>query len=391
MEASVCTWMARSRKVGDLCQMECSSNAQQRSQPTRTVVQYIKGKMHAWEEHDLDGKNCMCIVQTQPARGILESAEAARLLEESANWGQPDSQGNQQQLPHGLADRMDAFFSTWPNSNSSAYQDHLLQSQLRTHHTEAVNLSALATSGQPVADTLSFPWYNAGRLVASFQDSTQWCTLFLVSPYLALTNAHCVFTKEGEQASAIFAAPAQYVSEGVVVHPYGTVGACNFAWPDLYDPTTDDPDNFAFDYAAVFLSPGQTSSALEAMTFMPIEFNPQLATGTTTNMIGYESEQMMAYSGSTTSFTFNSELTAGGRILYFAMPAGAGSSGGPIWLLSSESRRAIALNSGVMTITAVQSDGSTLEYMREVGTRFVPQNQDLIMDWLNSAANHQLC
>lgn len=393
MKAFLWTWTVWTRKTPDLCVTECTSETQSEKKPNRVVVQYIQGTVHAWEEHVLESERCMCIVQIQPNRKHLKPAEATRLLESSDNWRQADHQENLQKLQKELAGKVSHPVSaTWPPGNSSAFgDDRLPQYRIRTNETEVMDLSILATSGQPVANTTEFPWYNVGRLVSNFRNSTGLCSFFLVSPYLALTNAHCLFTEEGERTNAIFAAPAQYVSEGRIVHPYGTFRACSFAWPDSYEPTAADPGNFASDYAAAFISRSPTSTILEGMTFMPLEFDTELSIGTTLNMAGYSTEQMMKFTGSTTSFTFHPDLSSDGRILYFAMPAGPGSSGGPVWLRDSAAPRAIALNAGVMIILSEGIDGSTQEFVREVGTRFVPQNYDLITSWLEEANNHQSC
>ncbi|MBK8098083.1 MAG: trypsin-like serine protease [Planctomycetes bacterium] len=186
----------------------------------------------------------------------------------------------------------------------------------------------------------------------------------LVSPYTVLTAAHCVYDLGSgyKSASSIQVSPAQYVSGGSLVRPWGSRTAVRLRTNSLYAGASSSTA-YLYDYGAAFLD-----SAFGGLTvFMPLKF---AYSPSSVNMAGYPATSP---TGGSTFFQFwesDSVASVGDRYLLSNVRSVGGASGCPIWSVVSGTRYQVAINRGHTTDC------------NSVGVRLISANCDLIKTWL---------
>ncbi len=381
--------------------------------PNRRVLQVIDGVVHRWAEYDLDADTSMCIILERPEFQILSAGEASELMARSSTWEVrlPDPE-HWEILPHdapeldlpppvidfGAVPRADISPSTTlPDTEyipaessrrglaaSEPQRDPIYSPQLQQNNAQT-DISPQVVIGdeddrvrRSLSQVQSHPWNTIGHLSQQYPTMNRYrCTAFLVGPYLALTNGHCVYNDErddeGVTVRAAELSPGQFsAGQGEeIIRPYGTHPVyrvrLNSGW-------TNDEWAWHFDYAGLNLSRPFT----EITTFMPLVFEDPGAQ--TMNTSGYprlvhedtddEEDPSMAQWWNASDST-----SIGGtndRLLFHDADSSGGQSGSPLWRFISPDRRVIAVH-------CCGSDDNQINW----GPRLVSQNQNLIENWLD--------
>ncbi len=381
--------------------------------PNRRVLQVIDGVVHRWAEYDLDADTSMCIILERPEFQILSAGEASELMARSSTWEVrlPDPE-HWEILPHdapeldlpppvidfGAVPRADISPSTTlPDTEyipaessrrglaaSEPQRDPIYSPQLQQNNAQT-DISPQVVIGdeddrvrRSLSQVQSHPWNTIGHLSQQYPTMNRYrCTAFLVGPYLALTNGHCVYNDErddeGGTVRAAELSPGQFsAGQGEeIIRPYGTHPVyrvrLNSGW-------TNDEWAWHFDYAGLNLSRPFT----EITTFMPLVFEDPGAQ--TMNTSGYprlvhedtddEEDPSMAQWWNASDST-----SIGGtndRLLFHDADSSGGQSGSPLWRFISPDRRVIAVH-------CCGSDDNQINW----GPRLVSQNQNLIENWLD--------
>ena len=358
-------------------------------EPSWRVVQVIRGQLHQWEEYQLDG-GAFCIVKLYPNRKVLGVLEAQKLLMLSklsdavqapdSTWAEflpsrrATSNLSAEDLPYSINDTT----SWYEERSGSTFTDvSVSASDQRAGGREGlpwIGKTENGTAGRvvigedertEVKDTQKFPYQGIGYVEMIWPNGAMGrCTAFLVSPFVALTNAHCIYRENwgGWIGEATFS-PAQYMTEdGVLSRPYGTSITCNVATNTGYIHRP----NSAQDYAAIFFSnpvPGMG-------TFIPLvfPFTPKL--GSKLFMAGYPglpqevfSEEMWESSGEV--------VTVSDRLIQYTVDTSAGQSGSPLFRPVGFLLDHAAI--GLHAFGRLEGNG---------GPRFVQENEALIFNWM---------
>ncbi len=350
------------------------------ARPNRTVLQVIDGVLHRWAEHDLDQGLRLCLVLALPEARALSAAEASELLERSRAWelNLPDSEG-------------------WERLSSDSWELDALAPDMSFQIPSAAGSDRVGGSGSVGAElpnaatpdsgvigddnrvrrslneSQNQPWNTIGYFLhEGAQGGLFRCTAFLVSPHLALTNAHCVRKSFTGLIRAGRFSPGQF-SAGAgedIIRPYGSRPIYEFHAAPGY-ASNPHPRH---DYAGLHL----TRPFTQITTFMPLVFEDPGSPILNNSGYPYEvhlgtpAEESPTYAqwGHFSSLSYVSGPD--NSLMYHDADVSPGQSGSPLWRLVSGQRRVIA----------ILCCGDP-EVQLNLGPRLSNQNLDLIQSWLS--------
>lgn len=371
-------------------------------EPNRRVLQVIEMTIHRWAEYDLDEGRAMCIVLERPEARLLDVGEALDLLHRSRAWEAPlpefehwerlPSDAWQLQAPAPVLD------FTQPPSGEFSVDARLPDTEyvpgeretsvgIGSESGDPRSLSEIATRvvigddderlRRSLSHVQNHPWNTIGFFLHQYPFGTiARCTAFLVGPYLALTNGHCVYNDErnnrGGTIRAGELAPGQFsAGQGEeVIRPFGNHPVYRVR---LNNGWVNDESAWHYDYAGLNLS----RPFSDITTFMPLVFEDPGAQ--TLNTSGYPRDVFVdtedQESPSHAQWWSSSEETSIGgtndRLMYHDADTSGGHSGSPLWRFISPDRRVVAIH-------CCGSDDLEINW----GPRLVSQNQGLIENWL---------
>ncbi|MCX7014800.1 MAG: pre-peptidase C-terminal domain-containing protein [Candidatus Sumerlaeota bacterium] len=362
------------------------------SKPSRTVVQYIDGRLCEWDEYDQSVQNGVpqfSIVMKQPYPGPMSKEDAQVLLSASRQWVQ------------GLPNPKEAVTLPPDDPRLTAPPRYRLFSQRRpalappagapqpdtsapTVATQAPRLAAGAAgktgagagavipntlvgpdNRTRVSDATIYPWNTMCYIYDEFPDnSAARATGYLVGPHVMLTAGHMVYDgAAGGYATALELAPGQnQKAQGhPVVRPFGDRWAAAVATNSQYRGS----ESFDYDYGAAFFN----ASFGGMSTFMPLEFD---TTPSAISIAGYpvavqnetNSNALWLGAGSITSFD--------SRLFYHNVDTSPGNSGSAIWTYNP--------TTGARRVVGIHTFGGP-----NGGTRLVSLNHDTIVSWMQWA------
>lgn len=352
-------------------------------------MQVIRGQLHQWEEYQLHG-GTFCIVKLYPKRkalGILEAQKFLTLSKLSEQVQAPDPTWVDFLPSRSAISNLSAEDPPYSINNTTSWYQEISGSTLTDISVSAFDLQAGGREALPwigitengtagrvvigederteVQDTQKFPYQGIGYVEMTWPTGAMSrCTAFLVSPFVALTNAHCIYRENwgGWIEEASFS-PAQYVTtDSVLSRPYGTSISCNVATNTGYIHRP----NSAQDYAAIFFS----NPVAGLGTFMPLvfPFTPKL--DSKLFMAGYPGLPQQVFSEN--MWESSGEVVAvSDRLLQYTVDTSAGQSGSPLF-------RPVGFvfdhaTIGMHAFGRLEGNG---------GPRFVPANEALIFNWM---------
>lgn len=369
---------------------DCPDDLDQQS-ASRVVMQHIDGLFYKWEEYDLDDNGAFCIYMQKPERRMLSLGEAKALLEESAGWIDEHPPENKLKLLDPMHPSLQGLPVEAPvsidlpilNGKLSIGQDQ--PAKVLSHNDVPLQEERTAAGDndtrERVTETTSYPWNTVGYIVVRFNSDGKMGrgSGFIVTPYMVLTAAHVVYSRErDEYVGGVHFVPGQHQeSEGeAVIQPYGSFTADSWHTDNIYtDPDTPDGDRHMSDYAAIFFNGSFTDAGVS--TYMPIMFDNSPKIDDVINVAGYPTEvQGESNSNAMWFSTGRISRTDESRIIHEAYIS-SGNSGGPVWQkLASGQRRVIAVN-----VAEGDDDGELGHF--GLGTRLAQHNQHMIEEWMS--------
>lgn len=314
------------------------------------VMQIIDGRFHKWLEFtrtDSPGH----IYMIEPQKGFLATKEKDLFFAASSSW----------QVKRQAGSALD---------KQSAAGYHTIDLKVAftpgtlTRQSMVDNRTLLSNS-----KSTSYPYYNIGFLTANYSDCRVRGSGFLISPYVALTNAHNVYSVDtGGWFKDIFFSPGQYeTAELQAATPFGTkkVASAEANQNFIMHENNAAPDQAVqFDYAALFFD--EPFSGID--TFVPLEFNllPEevIVAGYPGIVKDTETQGMWQATGRL--------LEASDYCLFYNAYTSAGSSGSPVFSYNSQ-----ANSYRVVGIHSFASSGNF-----SGGPHFNDLNQEILEAWL---------
>lgn len=367
----------------------CPFSLRAAPEPSWRVAQVIRGQLHRWEEHQLD-EHTSCIIKLYPKRKVLGDLEAKKFLDLTSFWeffAGPypsweevlDSRDVSFGLPAERAPYSENDTKSWYDRRSGLpYSDaEVSRSDSETKGREAplwIGLPENGTDGRvvigtdlrtQVQDTRKFPYQTIGYVEMSWPSAARSrCTAFLISPFVALTNAHCVYSEnQGGWVDEAKFAPAQYVtSDNFLSRPYGSGTSCNAATNIGYIHSP----NSGQDYAALFFP----TPFHGFQTFMPLVFSFTPKLGSELRSAGYPGLPQETFSVDMWE-SAGEVIDASDRIIRHTVDTSSGQSGSPLF-------RPVGylMNDAVIGLHSFGRSGAN------GGPRFVFENEPLIVTWM---------
>ena len=324
---------------------------------SQLVMQVIEGRFHKWLETSEEGE--LVIYLLEPQEKMLTHSEVDALLTASRQW--------QRQNQHTLD--LSRQLATEPliyESLEQQYTSTLMPSITREIELQAMVDNRTAVSG---SKAVTYPYNNSGFLKIDFNNEYMRGSAFLISPHVALTNAHNVYSKDlGGWFNGIEFSPAQYETVWPnAVKPYGTLSPILAETNEQYlfhESNNNRDQSIKHDYAALFFN--ESFNGLN--TFVPLAFD---VIPDALNVIGYpgivrdaNSMGMWEAKGSLISYDTH--------CLYYDAYTSGGSSGSPVLVYNQQ-----AATYRVVGIHSFASPGNF-----SGGPHFNSLNQETIEKWL---------
>lgn len=209
-------------------------------EPSLLVMQVIDNQFYMWHEYINKTDGSLSVYLLEPYKKALNAAETAELFEASRLW--------EKQSLESINITTDTDFNSEPMIDNRTPVD-----------------GSLATK---------YPYNNIGYLDVRFSGSNIRGTAFLISPHVALTNGHNVYTNDlGGWFSRIYFSPGQYETAWPdTVQPYSTKSPLKVETNSLYLKYEDEGNrdmSVIYDYAALLFE--QPFAGID--TFIPLQFN----------------------------------------------------------------------------------------------------------------------
>ena len=316
---------------GNLSVSDCPPE-KERPSGYKQIIQIIDHKFYKWNEYKDPDQNSIYIYQLKPYAKALTSKEAFSLLKASKQW---EKQSHQNEI------------TNWPSTELNEIEDNR----------KIIDQSKTAT----------YPYNNIGLLDVSFPSSYMRSTAFLVSPRLALTNAHNIYSSEiGGWYDKIEFAPGTYEDDWPnKIKPFSTLSPTDVMIDETYFEYENDKDSSVkYDYAALFFD----EPFYDISTFIPLEFNHLPAK---LSVIGYPG----VVQGIDTLDMWQSDgeiIYHNEHLLFYDAYTSGGNSGSPVLAYNQQ-----ADTYRVVAIHAFSSPG----YFSG-GPHFNDQNQAVIEKWI---------
>jgi len=293
------------------------------------VIQVIDGCFHKWLEYE-NSNGSTSVYMLRPQTGFLTAAETASLYSASRRWTE-EYRGK-------LTSSSSAYSLTTPELKTNDISIDFPNSKLVL---QGMVDNRTAVSGTRAS---SYPLFNSGFLTIDFDNDYMRGSGFLVSPYVALTNAHNIYSADlGGWFSEITFSPGQYETVWPnFVTPYGTkkpvLAETNQNYI-IHENNNARDQSIKYDYAALFFE--EPFSGID--TFVPLEFN---FTPTSVIVTGYPG----VVKDANTMGMWRAEgtlLNQDSHCLFYDAYTSGGSSGSPVlsYNSQSDSYRVVAVHS----------------------------------------------
>jgi V8-like Glu-specific endopeptidase len=300
--------------------------------PAKLVVQYINGSLYKWCEYETP-EGFVSVFLLEPEYRRLDENEIAKLYKASRQW-----QVQYESVP-AKPEMSDYNLSLYraaenPLENPVAAGEFYLV--LNAMVDNRTTVSGSSASG--------YPYYNTGFLTIDYPRDYMRGSAFLVSPYVALTNAHNLYSAGlGGWYTRATLSPGQY--ETVFpnsVQPYGSLSPVSAEVNENYiyhENLGKRNEAVRYDYAALFFA--DTFNGIS--TYAPLEFNSIPGNVIVTGYPGVvrDANSLGMWKADGTLIEYDSHC-----LFYDAYTSG-GSSGGPVLTYNSQSNtyRVVAIHS----------------------------------------------
>ncbi|MGM0652196.1 MAG: dockerin type I domain-containing protein [Bacillota bacterium] len=330
--------------------------------PTRTVMQIIDNRFYKWQEyeHPITGK--VAIYLLEPHESALSRDRAHELLKLSGQWGD--------YIPHNQS------YQPGKRAESSIYSSQEASMEVPDENNapsrETTNLPGGMTDDRTeinIRDAETYPYKTIGFLTTDFPYELMRGTGFLVTPHVALTNAHNIYSPQfGGWYRTIRFSPGQYEDSNMdIINPYSTLNpdktVVNSTFKNYEDQDKRDKA-INHDYGAIFFE-----NQIDTInTFMPLEFNhlPE-----TVSLLGYPGNVRG-------NLTLGMWLSQGNLIrsdefcLYYEAYTSGGNSGSPVFVYNE--------TAATYRVVAIHSFAS-INYFSG-GPHLNDNNRDIIEEWM---------
>jgi V8-like Glu-specific endopeptidase len=339
--------------------------------PFTTVIQWIENTQYKWNEYMIGDQ--IFIQLEKPVFEPLTKEKAEILLKASSLWMVPvEIQPEATSIER-------AVVPARPLPQTAPKEVELNNLQENESVSSPVNLEAtkkktvnlqnvFGVDDRIEVGTSAYPFNTIAYVLVEHQGNLFRGTAFLVSPYVALTNAHIVYDYDtGSWADSVEISPGQYENlYGQAIQPYGTK-IYHSIYTNTFYQQTGKPE---YDYGAIKIySPFSGIS-----TFMPLKFNYDIDNNSTIlNLSGYHSVVKGYDTFSQWHASGYSSYYTTTELARYYIDASSGSSGSPVWLYfpSTDTHHVVAIN-------AFSQDG-----MPNGGPRLNYNNQSLIEPWVS--------
>lgn len=367
-------------------------------EPYRQVLQIIDNTFHKWREYRVGPGGEFCIILEEPERRLLTAGEARELLLASRGWQQAalppgDMAGY---YPQGMGlpgDSTPDFEDPWPGPDDikdasdpvSAIsrleslvdlEEKDIEKDMTVKEIDDEKFFIQAVIGQDdrervsLSGCLSYPWNTIGYIELDYFYGLYrgGGTGFLISPYVALTNAHLLYDSDyGGWFHSLSFYPGQYQAyEGAdEVRLYGGKTAYNAIIPTSYQTYEGNLESSTpHDYGAIkFETPFS-----DITTFMPLEFNVRPSY---INLAGYPRRVQGEENSMAMWHSFGRVTGIASQMLYYNADSTPGTSGAPVWAYNAFT--------DISRVVGVHATGG---YTSNAGPRLTYHNQGLIEDWM---------
>jgi len=328
--------------------------------PNRLVIQVIENCLYQWHEYLDPVTGSFYIYLLEPKEKALNATEAFHLLERSKKWEKQNLHCRENEnIRH-----PDNIISQAPGERT--YQNPQPEpgklNQTRQYYDDRTSVCK--------DEVLTYPYYTIGFLKANYPGRNfVRATGFLISPHLALSNAHNLYSAGLGWFESIEFSPGQ--SETIrdeAVQPFSSLSPGKVKVNEdfiRYEGEGERDLSVKYDYAALFFDQPFTGIS----TFMPLEFNSHPSR---VLIVGYPG----IVNNENTLGMWRSEgevLQRDDHLIFYAAHTTPGNSGSPIIVYDppSETYRVV----GIHTFTSVNGFGG--------GPFFNDYNRKIIEEWLN--------
>lgn len=348
-------------KLDDFSSISCQVSSEQLF-PSRTVMQVINSQFYKWHEYENPLTGAMAIYLLEPKDSALCSDRAFELLQLSGQWTYESYLHQSTRVDKTAESRIisaeEAALKT-AGKNIESLKEATIFTGLMTDDRTAVSIS----------DAEKYPYNTIGFLTTDFPYEFMRGTGFLVSPHMALTNAHNIYSPQfGGWYKTIRFTPAQYENNNLdIITPYADYNpdktAINNTFKDYEDRGKRD-NAINHDYGAIFFE----KPIANINTFMPLEFNhiPEEI-----SLLGYPGNVR----GELTLGMWLSEgpvLKNDDHCLYYEAYTSGGNSGSPVFVFNAAA--------GTYRVVAIHSFASANYFSG--GPHLNDKNSGIIEEWL---------
>lgn len=330
--------------------------------PARTVMQIIDNRFYKWQEYENPITGGVAIYLLEPQESALNRDRAYELLKLSGQW-QNDIPTHQ---PYQTEKRADSIIYSSQEASTEVPGENIAPSR------ETTNLPGGMTDDRTevnIRDAETYPYNTIGFLTTDFPYEFMRGTGFLVTPHVALTNAHNIYSPQfGGWYRTIRFTPGQYEDNNMdIISPYSTLNpdktVVNSTFKN-YEDRGERDKAINHDYGAIFFE----TPVDDINTFMPLEFNhlPE-----TISLLGYPGNVRG-------NLTLGMWLSQGDLIksdefcLYYEAYTSGGNSGSPVFVYNE--------TAGTYRVVAIHSFAS-INYFSG-GPHLNDNNRDLIEEWM---------
>ncbi len=332
--------------------------------PSRTVMQIIDSQFYKWHEYENPTNGSVAIFQLEPEKTALCSDKAFELLQLSGQW-QDESYTYQSagaETPSLSSYNISEAVYEQPDNNGVVLNQFTYLQGGMTDDRTAVN----------IRDTETYPYNTIGFLTTDFPYEFMRGTAFLVSPHMAITNAHNIYSPQfGGWYRTIRFTPAQYEDGNMdIITPYSTINPDKAVVNSMFKDYEDNEERekaVNHDYGAIFFE----TPISGINTFMPLEFNHIP-----------EKISLLGYPGNVRGkLTLGMWLSEGPMVkndehcLFYEAYTSGGNSGSPVFVYNE--------TAGTYRVVAIHSFAS-INYFSG-GPHLNSKNRSLIEQWLRWA------
>lgn len=335
--------------------------SEERLSPSRTVIQIIDNQFYKWHEYENPASETFAIYLLEPVEAALCSNKAFELLKLSGQW-------REESFKYQSAKAGNTIYSNYiiPETN---YELPDRNNTVLNQFTYLQNAMTDDRTAVIIEDAERYPYNTIGFLTTDFSNEFMRGTGFLISPHVAITNAHNVYAPQfGGWYRTIRFTPAQYENKNMeIITPHSTVNPDRVIVSSSFKEYEDKGDRenaINHDYAAIFFE----TPVSDINTFMPLEFNylPEKV-----SLLGYPGNVR----GKLTLGMWRSEgplIKSDEYCLYYEAFTSGGNSGSPVFVYNE--------TAGTYRVVAIHSFASANYFSG--GPHLNDKNRSIFEEWL---------